>query len=424
MKPLTSATGVWFGGGDQTRLVNTYRGTAVETELRRLLDRGGVIGGTSAGAAVMSLPMIAGGKDRATLATGFGFLPGAIVDQHFLKRNRANRLLAALNDNPGWFGLGIDEGTAVVVDGRALTIVGNSYAVACLAASTDHASSCQFLKKGDKADLVTLSRSALARAKDYSPPYEVKEAGGKVPNGALIIGGGGGLPDSVWSKFINLAGGPQANIVCIATALDNPLKGEPTEVVRLKKLGAVHVKTLHALTPRRSQQRLFLKDINAATGLWFTGGRQWRLVDTYENTAAAGAFHAILARGGVIGGSSAGASIQADYLVRGDPLGNLTIMAEGYEQGFGFLKGVAIDQHFLKRNRTSDMSLLMDRYPRLLGIGIDEGTALYVHGTTMEVMGRSNVLVYDRTHANKDGRDYQVLTPGSRYDLRRRVHFK
>jgi cyanophycinase len=418
VKPLTKATGVWLDGGDQTRLMNAYRGTAVEGELHKLLERGGVIGGTSAGAAVMGLPMIAGGKDRAKLGTGFGFLPGGIVDQHFLKRNRANRLLNVLEENPGWFGLCIDEGTAVVAEGRTLTVVGNSYAVVCLAASKDRPTGIQVLKAGDKADLIALSRAALARSRTPQPPLH--PAAPMVPNGALIIGGGGGLPDPIWTKFIELAGGPDTNIVCISTALDFPLKEEPGEAKRLKKLGALHVTSLHAQSRAEANSAAFLKQLRAATGLWFTGGRQWRLVDAYENTASYEAFHAVLARGGAIGGSSAGASIQADYMVRGDPLGNLNIMAEGYEQGFGFLKGVAIDQHFLKRKRTGDMSLLMDRYPQLLGIGIDEGTALYVHGSTMEVMGRSNVLVYDRAHANNDGRDYRVLTPGSRYDLRRR----
>jgi cyanophycinase len=92
-------------------------------------------------------------------------------------------------------------------------------------------------------------------------------------------------------------------------------------------------------------------------------------------------------------------------------------MAEGYERGLGFLKGVAIDQHFLKLKRTADMAELMDRYPQLLGIGIDEGTALLVHENVMEVMGKSNVLVYDRS--SNRGED-EVLAPGSRYDLRAR----
>lgn len=165
-KSLADATGVWLGGGSQSRLVAAYRGTAVEVELHKLLRRGGVIGGTSAGAAAMSQLMIAGGKVPPELGEGFGFLPGGVIDQHFLKRDRMNRLLDVLSKNPGWFGLGIDEGTAVIVQGRTLTVLGQSYVVACLAAGKDRPASCQVLKTGDKADLITLSRSALARMRE------------------------------------------------------------------------------------------------------------------------------------------------------------------------------------------------------------------------------------------------------------------
>ena len=152
--------------------------------------------------------------------------------------------------------------------------------------------------------------------------------------------------------------------------------------------------------------------------MWFSGGRQWRFVDAYEGTATERAFHAVLARGGVIGGSSAGASIQSEYMPRGDPLGNRNIVAEGYERGFGFLKGVAIDQHFFARKRTADMTELVNTYPQLLGIGIDEGTVVVVRGSVMEVVGKSKVAVYDRRRPVRPGApDYEALPAGARYDL-------
>jgi cyanophycinase-like exopeptidase len=109
---------------------------------------------------------------------------------------------------------------------------------------------------------------------------------------------------------------------------------------------------------------------------------------------------------------------------RGDPLGNLNIIAEGYERGFGFLKGVAIDQHFFARKRPADMTQLMAAYPQLLGIGIDEGTVAIVRGSRMEVVGRSKVAVYDRRKPVKPGEpDYEEVPAGGVYDLaaRRRV---
>src|SRR5947199_391945 len=82
-----------------------------------------------AGAAVMSKLMIANGPIIAKLGEGFGFIPGIVVDQHFLKRNRVNRLLDVLGKHPGWAGLGIDEQTAVIAQGRTMTVVGESCAM-------------------------------------------------------------------------------------------------------------------------------------------------------------------------------------------------------------------------------------------------------------------------------------------------------
>ena len=106
---------------------------------------------------------------------------------------------------------------------------------------------------------------------------------------------------------------------------------------------------------------------------------------------------------------------------RGDPLGNLNIIADGYERGFGFLKGVAVDQHFFARKRTQDMTELMAAYPQLLGIGIDEGTVIVVRGSVMEVAGKSKVAVYDRRKPVKNGaNDYEELPAGAKYDLEKR----
>jgi cyanophycinase len=165
----------------------------------------------------------------------------------------------------------------------------------------------------------------------------------------------------------------------------------------------------------------FLEPLRQARGIWFGGGRQWNFVDSYQNTMSHKLMHNVLARGGVIGGTSAGASIQGDYMPRGDPLGNLNIIAEGYERGLGFLTGVAIDQHFTQRKRHPDMSFLVRTYPQLLGIGIDEATALVVQSHLAEVVGRGEVAFYDKQRNIEDGeRDYVTGRSGSRFDLKLR----
>jgi cyanophycinase len=130
---------------------------------------------------------------------------------------------------------------------------------------------------------------------------------------------------------------------------------------------------------------------------------------------------AVLAKGGAIGGSSAGASIQSQYMPRGDPLGNTENMAPGYERGLGFLPGVGVDQHFTQRRRHSDMTKLMAKYPQILGIGIDEATAIVVTGSLAEVVGRGSVFFYDRRKpVPAEGPDYEEVKPGTAYDLRAR----
>lgn len=132
--PLDEATGVWLGGGQQTWLTDCYRGTLMERKIRAVLEREGVVGGTSAGAAVMSDVMITGGRKKPSIGTGFGFLPGVIIDQHFIKRNRFSRLRQVVEAHPNLVGIGIDESAALVVSlaDRRVRVVGNSYIVVCL----------------------------------------------------------------------------------------------------------------------------------------------------------------------------------------------------------------------------------------------------------------------------------------------------
>jgi cyanophycinase len=123
-----------------------------------------------------------------------------------------------------------------------------------------------------------------------------------------------------------------------------------------------------------------------------------------------------LDRDGVIGGSSAGATIQGSYLARGDTRTN-TIMMGDHEQGLAFVKNVAIDQHVLRRNRQFDLLEIVAARPDLLGIGIDENTAIVVHGDEFEIIGQSYVLIYDNQRQIDSGGDFYFLGVGDRFNL-------
>jgi len=149
---LVTATAVWLGGGQQTWFTATYGGTIVEKRLKELLQRGGVVGGTSAGASAVTSIMMAGGRKSEPITTnGLGLFPDAIVDQHFFKRNRAARLMKLVEQHPELIGLGIDEQTAAVIELKTqrMSVVGESYVMAVAANGKSHFPRIEVLKAGD-----------------------------------------------------------------------------------------------------------------------------------------------------------------------------------------------------------------------------------------------------------------------------------
>ncbi|MCC7421757.1 MAG: cyanophycinase [Planctomycetaceae bacterium] len=155
---LDEATGVWIGGGSQTSLVTWYGRTLVEKRIRAVLERNGVVGGTSAGAAIMSERMIAGGRDGRNLSRGFGLWPGVVVDQHFMRRNRWARLYQAIASGEPLTGIGIDEETAIIVERGTgkFVVLGKSYVMAMVAAIDSQPIRIEILKSGDMAHLSDL----------------------------------------------------------------------------------------------------------------------------------------------------------------------------------------------------------------------------------------------------------------------------
>lgn len=212
--------------------------------------------------------------------------------------------------------------------------------------------------------------------------------------GSLVIVGGAMRDSSIALKFIELAGGKDAPIVVIPTASGEEQFDEARVASILTSVGATNVRVLHTYDRAVADSDQFTEPLRSATGVWFNGGRQWRLVDAYGATLTEKEIRAVLDRGGVIGGSSAGATIQGSYLARGDTKGN-TIMMGDHERGFGYMTNTAIDQHLLVRNRQHDLVEVIRKYPSLLGIGLDENTAIIVQGDEFEVLGESFVAIYD-----------------------------
>lgn len=174
--PLQRATGVWIGGGSQGRLATLYNGTKTEKALKSVLERGGIIGGTSAGASIVSSCMIRHGTStEAVCDQGLGLLEHCVVDQHFSQRNRLERLLGVLEKHQAQLGIGIDEGTAVVVREDRLKVLGASRATVCLPDPFSRAVTLHRLKDGEE---VHLSLESREKAKKEILAWQLERASG------------------------------------------------------------------------------------------------------------------------------------------------------------------------------------------------------------------------------------------------------
>ena len=267
---------------------------------------------------------------------------------------------------------------------------------------------------------VAQATQATQEAPEYGPA-----------KGTLLIVGGGNLNGSgINEKFIELAGGPEKNFVIVPTAGGNRnaqgqlnAYDEQRIIAPWIRLGLKNVRMLHTHDPKVADTEEFAKVLREAHGVWFNGGRQWNIVDSYADTLTYREFHKVLERGGVIGGSSAGATIQGEYLVRGDTSGpDVMMTAEpNHQWAFKFLRNAAIDQHINARNRWDHLIPVIQKFPKFLGIVLSEATAIIVKADKFEVMGAWKVAVHDNTRLYQPWeKPYFVLSAGDVFNMKTR----
>lgn len=273
------------------------------------------------------------------------------------------------------------------------------------------------------APFLLLTAACAGAALGSRPPGDSPVVG--PPAGTVLVVGGGQQGPELYKAFIDAAGGPGALIVDIPTAGgDTAYPPDWRGTSGLKGAGARNVVVLHANPNRKdlANSDSFVAVLRRAGGVWFEGGRQYRLVDSYGGTRTETEIMNVLRRGGVVGGSSAGASILGEFMVRGAPSNNNAIMEyPGYTRGFGYLRNTGIDQHVVARMRLPDIAdSLMPRHPNMLFISEDEGTAWLVRGDHAEILGRNKAFVYGGNDPTDPGKPFLTLFPGDRYDLGRR----
>ena len=396
---LTGVQGLWVHANTEGWLRELMSAPRLEA-VRALIAGGGIV--ACSGEAALAVD--AGGVE--------------LLQGYSLVKTKAD-LVALMTAHPDRPAVLLAEGASLLVDDRRMRAFDGTVSVQLGPSSTRPSRGIRLSPKNGVGDFVSLSRAAMARA---GRPFPAKPAPAPgLESGSLILVGGGGMPAGTYARFIELAGGPEAPLVYVPCVEEERISREPSAVRDFRRAGAKNVTWIHTKDRSKADAVDFLEPLREAKGVWFGGGRQWNLVDSYGNTEAHRLFHGVLERGGVIGGSSAGASIQASYLARGDPLGNRNIIAEGYERGFGFLTGCAVDQHFSERGRHPDMLSLKRALPQLLGIGIDESTALEVHGTVGEVSGQGRVFFFDTADAPPAAEGASTAVGADeRYDLAQR----
>lgn len=257
--------------------------------------------------------------------------------------------------------------------------------------------------------------------------------------GSLVVSGGGETTSHITDRFIELAGGPDAAIVVVPTSgrEDEKYNEFCPCLRRFWEAGARNLTVLHTRDRDVANTDAFVEPLTRAQGVWFMGGSHWLHTDAYLDTKVHEELFALLDRGGVIGGGSAGAHIQGEIMnVSRSPereFSERTLPREDWRRGFRLLKNVIIDVHVLARNRQFDMIGVMNAHPDMLGIAIDENTAIVVEGDHFEVIGTSYVIIHDnQRELPPDGPEtmrtvggpFYFLKPGDTYDLKTREAFQ
>jgi cyanophycinase len=226
---------------------------------------------------------------------------------------------------------------------------------------------------------------------------------------------------TVLTEYVRASGGSQARIAVVATA--SSLGHEIVDVYAalFRKLGAAEVVSVRPETRADAHDPAFVDALADATGIFMTGGNQLKLSGVICGTPFGEAIHEARARGAVIAGTSAGASIQSSHMVAfgvggATPKQRMTQVAAG----LGLLESSVIDQHFDQRNRYGRLLMIVSQSPQLLGMGVDEDTAAIVSvedGQEMlRVIGKGAVTIFDPAHmvsnAHEARRAHPILASG------------
>ncbi|MBW4681344.1 MAG: cyanophycinase [Microcoleus vaginatus WJT46-NPBG5] len=228
--------------------------------------------------------------------------------------------------------------------------------------------------------------------------------------GQLVIIGGAEDKEGeckILREFVRRAGGVKAKIAVMTAATSLPREVGDNYVRVFERLGAEDVRVVNTERREDATDSSYLEVIENCTAVFFTGGDQARITELLKGTELDAAIHKRYAEGIVVGGTSAGAAMMPDeMIIEGDSETNPRVDVVAMGPGMGFLPGIVVDQHFAQRGRLGRLISALVQQPAVLGLGIDENTAIIVNGDEFEVVGEGAVTVIDeteKTHDNIDG---------------------
>lgn len=224
------------------------------------------------------------------------------------------------------------------------------------------------------------------------------------PKGNLVIIGGGSIPENIIEKYVELAGGNNSKFLIIPLASGVPVESANSFAKRLKNIGCSNIEFIFGDNTTVDSDSNLLK-VENVKGVYFTGGDQSRLTKALLGSKLLERIKEIYNKGGVIAGTSAGAAVMSSVMITGEELINkdtvnvFNSITKGNiktAEGFGLIKNAIVDQHFLKRKRTNRLISIVLEKPNLIGIGIDESTAIIANpDNSFEVLGESLVTIFD-----------------------------
>jgi cyanophycinase len=468
---LRSATGVLVPAAYQGKLAwrfthrypdkwENHTDSLFQTELRRVVARGGVVMGHGGGATALTELMIMGNEAaeadpmRAHVQPGLGLFSGAIVEQNFdaiggrLERfaellkdsKRINALARWPANGKNMIGLALERGAAAVISGNSMRVIGPKDAHVFLKSNGDRTIQWRTISEEDKKIEIVTSQRIGATAKSASGTSDgasqANPFGMPLPNdptkpGMVVLHGGGNNFDLI-ELFPKLTGHRQPDIVhCPAADSEfQPQENEPEAKLHERireyfdvwdlmgddgRAASVHFATCS--DPRDARTEDFLRPIRRAEGVWFSGGDQSELsrlfVEDEDGHTSESHFvqelYAVVSRGGVVGGSSAGTAIMAEVMTVSTSSSEDGVVRANTGRGFGVLSNVIVEQHLggegrggrferfisvLRDNSQMEQYLPKGQAKKIIGIAIEEETYALLQENRMQILGADSVHVF------------------------------